>query len=97
MNIIKKLPDNALSNFKGYVWFLSKQGSNVDGWGKVDFKFKYSSLDTKPNQKYDDELNRVSNGNLKAKYGRYLTKERYSEDYVAPSIYNNNYNDEPEW
>ena len=97
MNIIKKLPDNALSNFKGYVWFLSKQGSNVDGWGKVDFKFKYSSLDTKPNQKYDDELNRVSNGNLKAKYGKYLTKERYSEDYVAPSIYNNNYNDEPEW
>ena len=97
MNIIKKLPDNALSNFKGYVWFLSKQGSNVNNWGKVDFKFKYSSLDTKPNDKYDAELSRVSNGNLKAKYGRYLTKERYSEDYVAPSIYNNNYNDEPEW
>lgn len=97
MSIIKKLPNNALSNFKGYVWFLSKKGSNVNGWGEIDFKFKYSSLDTKPNNKYDAELSRISNGNLKAKYGRYLTKERYSEDYVAPSIYNNNYNDEPEW
>ena len=90
---IKQIPNNYFKDKVGYVWFLSdsKHYNNID---KPKYNTKY---DTKPNQKYDNELSRISNGNLKAKYGRYLTKERYSEDYVAPSIYGNNYNDKPEW
>ena len=90
---IKKLPDNALDNLIGYVWFMSKDIPN----NNTGYKINYKKYDTKPNDKYDAELSRISNGKLKAKYGRYLTKERYSEDYIAPSIYGNNYNDEPEW
>ena len=90
---IKQIPDNYFKNKVGYVWFLSDSNhyNNID---KPKYNTKY---DTKPNNKYDAELSRISNGNLKAKYGRYLTKERYSEDYIAPSIYGNNYNDKPEW
>ena len=93
MKIIKNIPNNYFKDKVGYVWFLSdsKHYNNID---KPKYNTKY---DTKPNDKYDAELSRISNGKLKAKYGRYLTKERYSEDYVAPSIYGNNYNDEPEW
>ena len=90
---IKQIPDNYFKDKVGYVWFLSDSThyNNID---KPKYNTKY---DTKPNDKYDAELSRISGGKLKAKYGRYLTKERYSEDYIAPSIYGNNYNDEPEW
>ena len=91
---IKTIPDNALKGLEGYVWFLSEPiNRDITQMHKVNIK-KY---DVKPNDKYDAELYRISGGKLKAKYGRYLTKERYSEDYVAPSIYGNNYNDMPEW
>lgn len=90
---IKTIPDNALKGLKGYVWFMSEDIPN----NNTGYKINYKKYDVKPNDKYDAELSRISNGNLKAKYGRYLTKERYSEDYVAPSIYGNNYNDMPEW
>lgn len=89
---IKKIPDNKLNNIKGYVWFEPEERNFDD-----ERKYKPKKYDVLPNDKYDSELSRISNGNLKAKYGRYLTKERYSEDYVAPSIYDNNYNDKPEW
>ena len=90
---IKQIPDNYFKDKVGYVWFLSDSThyNNID---KPKYNTKY---DTKPNDKYDAELSRISGGKLKAKYGRYLTKERYSEDYVAPSIYGNNYNDKPDW
>lgn len=91
---IKKLPDNIITNLRGYVWFMSSPRKDEP----EEFKpYNFKKYDVLPNDKYDAELARISNGNLKAKYGRYLTKERYSEDYVAPSIYNNNYNDKPEW
>lgn len=90
---IKQIPDNYFKDKVGYVWFLSDSNhyNNID---KPKYNTKY---DTKPNNKYDAELSRISSGNLKAKYGRYLTKERYSEDYITSSIYGNNYNDKPEW
>ena len=91
---IKKIPDNSLNNIKGYVWFEPKWR----GYPVFDEKpYNPKKYDVIPNDEYDAELSRISNGNLKAKYGRYLTKERYSEDYIAPSIYGNNYNDKPEW
>ena len=93
IKVIKRLPDNALDNLIGYVWFMSEDIPN----NKTGYKINYKRYDTKPNDKYDAELSRISGGKLKAKYGRYLTKERYSEDYVAPSIYGNNYNDKPDW
>lgn len=91
---IKKIPDNSLNNIKGYVWFEPKWRGYTLASEKPYNPKKYDVL---PNDEYDAELSRISNGNLKAKYGRYLTKERYSEDYIAPSIYGNNYNDKPEW
>jgi hypothetical protein len=92
MKILKKLPDGYLANIEsGYVWFMSKNIPEDAG-----YRINYRKYDVKPKDKYDKELARVSNGKLKAKYGRYLTKERYSEDYVAPSIFGNNYNDRPE-
>ena len=84
----------SLNNIKGYVWFEPKWRGYTLASEKPCNPKKYDVL---PNDEYDAELSRISNGNLKAKYGRYLTKERYSEDYIAPSIYGNNYNDKPEW
>ncbi|MDR2901719.1 MAG: hypothetical protein LBU87_01235 [Lactobacillales bacterium] len=90
MDIVKKMPDNALAGSRGYVWFLSRER---DDWGNRDLPYNWKKYDVLPNDGYDSELARISGGKLKAKYGRFLTKERYSEEYVAPSPYNNNYND----